>query len=130
MTESLEKIAYIVKEKSKWCVKSEKGKNMGCYKSKAEAKKRLQQIEFFKHKKGELLERMADIGDRIDRQSEMYLGDVVNECIAAVSDDNFDIVSIRLMKLGNRLDQDGLFNLAEDVDALIPDILELKNDRC
>jgi hypothetical protein len=34
-------------------VTSEKGKNLGGpYKSKAEAEKRLRQIEFFKHKKG------------------------------------------------------------------------------
>jgi len=34
-------------------VLSEKGKNLGGpYKSKAEAQKRLRQVEFFKHKKG------------------------------------------------------------------------------
>ncbi len=45
------KLAKIVKEKGKWCVKSEKGKNLGCYDTKVEAEKRLQQVEYFKHKK-------------------------------------------------------------------------------
>jgi hypothetical protein len=39
--------------KSGFKVTSEKGKNLGGpYKSKAEAGKRLQQVEYFKHKKG------------------------------------------------------------------------------
>lgn len=43
----------IRKEGSKWYVYSESGKNLGGpYDTKAEAKKRLQQIEYFKHKKG------------------------------------------------------------------------------
>jgi len=42
----------IVKEKEGYRVKSEKGKNLGGpYKTKAEAQKRLQQVEYFKHKK-------------------------------------------------------------------------------
>lgn len=40
----------IVREKSKYCVKSEKGKNLGCSKSKQSAVKRLRQVEYFKHK--------------------------------------------------------------------------------
>lgn len=45
------KLAYIKKIKNKYHVFSEKGKNMGVYNSLKAAKKRLQQIEFFKHKK-------------------------------------------------------------------------------
>ncbi len=49
---SLVKIAYIKKlPNGKYRVFSEKGKNMGTYNSQQAAKKRLQQIEFFKHKK-------------------------------------------------------------------------------
>jgi len=47
----LAKIAFIKKVKDKWRVVSRKGKNLGEYKSKSEAKKRLKEIEFFKHKK-------------------------------------------------------------------------------
>ena len=43
----------IVKTKRGWEVKSEKGKNLGGpYRSLDEAKKRLRQVEYFKHKKG------------------------------------------------------------------------------
>lgn len=39
----------IVKLGSKWQVQSEKGRNMGTYDTKAEAEKRLGQVEYFKH---------------------------------------------------------------------------------
>ena len=42
----------IKKVKGRYRVISEKGRNMGTYKTLAEAKRRLQQIEYFKHKKG------------------------------------------------------------------------------
>jgi hypothetical protein len=43
----------IKKDKSGYKVVSEKGKNLGSgYKTKEEARKRLRQVEFFKHKKG------------------------------------------------------------------------------
>jgi len=42
----------IVKKKGGYCVVSKKGKNLGGpYKTKREAQKRLQQVEYFKHKK-------------------------------------------------------------------------------
>lgn len=45
------KLSYITKEKGGYCVKSEKGKNLGGpYKTKEQAKRRLHQIEYFKHK--------------------------------------------------------------------------------
>ena len=48
---SVSKIAVIRKTpgKNEWCVKSHKGKNLGCYPSESGAKKRLKQVEFFKH---------------------------------------------------------------------------------
>jgi hypothetical protein len=43
----------IRKEKAGYKVISEKGKNLGGpYRTKAEAEKRLRQVEFFKHRKG------------------------------------------------------------------------------
>jgi hypothetical protein len=42
----------IKKEGDKYRVEAESGRNMGTYDTKKEAKKRLQQIEYFKHKKG------------------------------------------------------------------------------
>lgn len=41
----------IVKVKQGYRVVSESGRNMGTYRTKKEAQKRLRQIEFFKHKK-------------------------------------------------------------------------------
>ena len=40
----------VVKEGDKWCVKSKKGKNLGCYDTKKEANKRLRQVEYHKNK--------------------------------------------------------------------------------
>lgn len=46
-----EQTAYIKKEKGKYCVKSEKNPDWsgGCYDTKEEAKKRLGEVEMFKH---------------------------------------------------------------------------------
>ncbi len=41
----------IKKTKDGYRVESESGKNMGTYKTRTEARKRLRQIEFFKHQK-------------------------------------------------------------------------------
>lgn len=45
--------AVIRKEKGQYCVKSPDNPNWngGCYPSKGEAEKRLEQVEWFKHKK-------------------------------------------------------------------------------
>lgn len=40
----------IKKEKSNYKVESKSGKNLGKYKTKKEAEKRLKQVEYFKHK--------------------------------------------------------------------------------
>lgn len=37
--------------KSKWIIKSKKGKTLGKYETKKEAKKRIRQIEYYKRKK-------------------------------------------------------------------------------
>lgn len=50
---AMERIARIVKRKDGYHVLSEEGKNLGGpYKSRGEAEKRLQQVEYFKHKGG------------------------------------------------------------------------------
>jgi len=43
--------AVIVKSGNQWCIYSESGKRLGCYPTKPQAKKRLKQIEMFKHMK-------------------------------------------------------------------------------
>ncbi len=42
----------IIKLKKGYQVRAESGRNMGTYRTKEEAKKRLRQIEYFKHLKG------------------------------------------------------------------------------
>jgi hypothetical protein len=50
---SIDLNCVVVKESGEYCVKSEdRTKNLGCKPSKAGAKKRLQQVEYFKHLKG------------------------------------------------------------------------------
>jgi len=59
----------IVKSKDGWHVHSEGGKNLGGpYRSRAEAVKRLQQVEYFKHHK------TAGLGLNMDRQSKLFVG--------------------------------------------------------
>lgn len=43
--------AFIRKEGDQHCVKSHSGKNLGCYQSASGARKRLKQVEYFKHVK-------------------------------------------------------------------------------
>ena len=50
----------IVKKDNKYQVQSEKGKNLGTYNTRAEAEKRLKQVEMFKHMNSEL---QYDYGD-------------------------------------------------------------------
>lgn len=53
--QKLTKVAFIRKlPNGKYRVLSEKGKNLGTYNSKEQAKKRLRQVEFFKHKKANI----------------------------------------------------------------------------
>jgi len=61
--ESAQKFAKIVKEKGKYCVKSEHNPdwNGGCYDTEEEAKHRLQQVEMFKHMKGGSAKTAMDI---------------------------------------------------------------------
>tara|TARA_R110000824_G_scaffold65637_1_gene170801 strand:+ start:604 stop:807 length:204 start_codon:yes stop_codon:yes gene_type:complete len=54
-------VSKVVKRKKGWHVLSEEGKNLGGpYKTEGEAKKRLQQVEFFKHKKGSEIKRIVE----------------------------------------------------------------------
>lgn len=48
----IKEFAYIKRVGSEYCVFSEKGKRMGCYKTRKEAEKRLKQIEYWKNQKG------------------------------------------------------------------------------
>lgn len=49
----LEMHFFIKQEGSNHCVKSHSGRNLGCYPTAKGAKKRLKQVEYFKHMKAE-----------------------------------------------------------------------------
>ena len=93
----LSKIAYIRKlPNGKYRVFSEKGKNMGTYPSKEQAKKRLQQIEYFKHKKASnnsILD-LSDIEDlgysSIMRKLNKNGNDDMTNCFLTIYKDCFD----------------------------------------
>lgn len=81
------KCAYIKKlPNGKYRVCSEKGKNLGTYTSREQAKKRLRQVEFFKHKKASNntidLSHLDDLSySAIVRELRKYNSDVANEFI-------------------------------------------------
>ena len=60
----------IIKKGNKWQVQSEKGKNMGIYNTKAEAEKRLNQIEYFKNIKEEKEENIEKVELEKDKNKE------------------------------------------------------------
>lgn len=52
----------IVNQDGKWYVKSEKGKNLGGpYSSRSQAARRLAQVEYFKHKAAEFIDKLTRI---------------------------------------------------------------------
>lgn len=65
--EAEKKLAVIVQlEDGKWQVQSEKGRNMGMYDTEEKAKKRLQQIEYFKHKDKKESRVDVQLGDEVE----------------------------------------------------------------
>jgi hypothetical protein len=72
---TLSKVSYIRKVDNKYLVVSEKGKNMGTYPSRAQAKNRLKQVEFFKHKDSNKVE---------DKQKSIDLSDVEELSYSAI----------------------------------------------
>ena len=77
---SIEKVSIIKKTRGKkeWCVYSKKtNRNMGCFDSIKGAKKRLSEIEFFKHKKGQTWIEDAKPGDKVQLDNG-EVGDIIS----------------------------------------------------
>lgn len=73
--------AYIKKlPNGKYRVYSEKGKHMGTYDSMTAAKKRLQQIEFFK-RKSNFIEDLTTISDNLDQRGLLYEANMIDDII-------------------------------------------------
>lgn len=73
----LSKIAVIKKTKGYWGVFSEKGRLLGKYKTKAEAVKRLRQIEYFKHHKKASVDEDVTYSALIRELSKKYPEDIL-----------------------------------------------------
>lgn len=75
----------IVEENGKYCIKSKKNKNLGCYDTRAEAEKRLSQIEYFKKNSDELDIRMADMLKNVEESKRLVLD--VKELFSRIKSD-------------------------------------------
>jgi len=89
----------IKKIKGKYKVLSESGKNMGTYKTRAEAEKRLKQIEFFKYKKSEIQLGLFNISKRCKNEEikAQILGVIKSAAFKSAE-------SYRLIKISDSLD--------------------------
>lgn len=128
---TIQKEAKIVKRNGKYCVighkrdKSGKYRNFGCYDSKSEAQKRLGQIQMFKYKKSLLINIMTIASDKLENKGIIHLADVVNQCLEEVAVEKAsENTAIKLMKVVNILEKKGEFEVAEQLDSVIPEILE------
>jgi hypothetical protein len=130
------KLAFIKKVKGKgWCVFSHKAKNgkyrnFGCYKTQAEAKKRLGQIYFFKGRGA--LDGMVMAADLLDKKGMLHLSDAVVDCLERIismalgEETEGHPVSVKLGKVTSLLESKGELELAESLDNMIPDIITLE----
>ena len=132
---SIEKEAMIVKRKGKYCVighhkdKGGKRRNFGCYDTKDAAKKRLGQIFMFKHKKALLLNIMTIAAERLETKNIIHIADVVDQCTEEIASNVAgEKTAIKLMKVVNLLEKRGEFALAEQIDSVIPEILDKSFD--
>ena len=129
------KLAFIKKVKDQYCVfshkkdKNGKRKNFGCYGTRAAAKKRLSQIWFFK-KRG-TLDSMVAAADELDRRGLIKTADAVMSCLEELVNDSLNesdnLISLGLGKLIASLETEGEEEVAERLEALLPDILKVES---
>jgi hypothetical protein len=131
------KVARIVKIKNKYCVKSHKrdknGKyrNFGCYDTKEEAKERLGQIYMFKHKKAELFDTIINISDELENKGMIHIADALAGCMEAIVLENSNGNTVlKLGKIINLLHKKGEVDIAEKIDAILPDMLCFEDCGC
>ncbi len=130
------KLAFIRKIKGKgWCVightktKSGKRRNFGCYKTQAEAKKRLSQIYFFKGRGA--LDGLVGIADDLDRRGMLHFADAIMDCLerivaASLGESVERPASVTIGKVAGLLEKKGEAQLAERLDAILPAILDVE----
>ena len=131
------KLAFIRKIKGKgFCVfshtKTSKGKrrNYGCYKTKAEAKRRLGQLYFFKGRGA--IDHIIDVADALDRKGLLHFANALMDClekiVATSLGDRIDDKppSVTLGKVTSLLERKGEMALAEKLDAVLPAVLDVE----
>jgi len=131
------KIAFIRKVKGKgWCVmghtknKSGKHRNFGCYKTKAEAKKRLSQIHFFKGRGA--IDDMVGIANDLDKKGMLHFADALMDClerivVASLGGEIGDkLASVTIGKVAALLEKKGELALAEKLDAILPAVQDVE----
>lgn len=136
--DTLVKVAFVRHVKGKgWCVfghkKTEGGKrrNFGCYDTKEKAKKRLGQIYFFKGRGA--LDGIVEIADALDGKGLLHFADALMECLETVvavslgdSGAGYS-ASVKMGKIANLLEKRGELELAERLDGIVPDILDMES---
>jgi len=131
------KIAFIRKIKGKgYCVightktKTGKRRNFGCYRTKAEAKKRLSQIHFFKGRGA--LDGLVGVADELDHKGMLHFADALLDCLEKVIAASLgDPVgnkppSVTLGKVASLLEKKGESALADKLDAILPAVLDVE----
>jgi hypothetical protein len=131
------KIAFIRKVKGKgYCVfghrktKGGKRQNFGCYKNKAEAKKRLGQIYFFKGRGA--LDGMIGVADELDKKGMLHFADALMDCLekivaASLGEPVGDRpASITIGKVAALLERKGEIAIAEKLDAILPAVMDVE----
>lgn len=131
------KLAFISKIKGKgYCVlghtktKGGKRRNFGCYKTKAEAKKRLSQIYFFKGRGA--LDGMVGVADELDRKGLLHFADALMDCLEKVvvvslgGEIGGKPPSVTIGKIASLLENKGETALAEKLDSLLPAVLDVE----
>ena len=131
---SISKEAKVVKRKNKYCVvghkkdpKTGEYRNFGCYDSKEDADKRLQQISMFKQKKALLLNIMTNVSDELERKGNVHIADAIMNCAEVIAVENMaNNVVLRLKKIAAILEKKEEQDLSEQIYSIIPGILSIE----
>lgn len=113
----------IVKKDNQYQVQSEKGRNMGTYKTKKEAEKRLNQIEYFKHlnekveKHDTLNPKLFDENNHLKKEVRDKVLDIVDEFVSGLQEDGVKINIKDIIIVGSNASYN--YNDQSDVDVHI-----------
>lgn len=131
------KIAFIRRSGKRWCVLGHrltdaggKRRNFGCYSTKEQARRELGRVHFFQGRGA--LDAFVCIADSLDSKGMLHMADAVMGCLegivaASFGDATEETASVKLRKIAALLERKGEGELAERLDALLPDVLDLES---